>query len=148
MFKPQGPSFQERMAQANAQQELMQKSADIFTKMKPMLEQELMNRCTSRQSIVVTAPIQNLTERCAKSQTGAMFQSGSEVIQPGTKLVFDGKELETLFFKSEDGTQEYAIHLGENIVVGKQQIVKNQGYMGLLTKTDIFTQVKKSILGE
>jgi hypothetical protein len=148
MFKPQGPSFQERMAQANAQQELMQKSADLFVKMKPLLEAELNNRCASRQTIVVNAPIQNLTERCAKSQTGAMFHQGNEVIPMGTRMVFDGMELETLFFKSEDGSKEYAIHLGENVVVGKQQVVRNSGYIGLLTKTDIFDQVKKSILGE
>lgn len=148
MFKSQGPSFQERMAQANAQQELVQKSAELFARMKPMLEAELNNRCSSRQTIVVTSPIQNITERCAKSQSGAMFHQGNEIIPMGTRMVFDGIELETLFFKSEDGTQEYAIHLGENVVVGKQQVVRNQGYIGLLTKTDIFTQVKKSILGE
>jgi hypothetical protein len=115
----------------------------ILENMKPLLVKSLHNRIQSREPIKVLQPIQNIAVTMSKGESSRPVMGG-QVIPAGIELVYDGFELGQLFFKSYRNGQEgpeYSIYTGENLVVGDQQVTRNAGLMGLLVKTDIFTQM-------
>lgn len=136
-------SYASLAQKAQAQADSIIKSAELFQKVKPMLNQVLTARIQSRMPIRVLQPIQFITERISKGES----QSTSiitDTIPSGLDLVFDGMELGQMFFKGFRGDKEvgeYAIHTGENVVTGNQQVSRNTGLLGLLTKTDVMTEV-------
>ena len=136
----------DRIKMMNARQEQMEKSQQVFAKMKPLLEQELSNRLLSKSAITVAQPIRIIVEMAHKSTTGGQFSFGNAVIPAGSTLFYEGCELDQMYFTDQNG-KEYAVHSGVNVTLEKGRIVTNTGYVGLLTNTDIFTTVKNQILG-
>lgn len=139
-----GPTLAERMQKNEATRNQVGQNVQMFEQVKPLLMKCLEQRIQSRTPIKVLQPIEIVVERIAKSSTNASVNIAGDIIPSGLELVFDGMELGQLFFKSYRNGQEkaeYSIHLGENIVIGPQQVARNKGLMGLLTKTDITTEV-------
>lgn len=136
-------SYAQQAQQAAAQGDAIVKSMELFNRVKPLLNQILNARIQSRMPIRVMQPITNWTERISKGE-GQSASVTQEVIPSGIELVFDGMELGTLFFKAfraEKEVGEYSIHTGENVVIGNQQVSRNHGLLGLMTKTDIMLEV-------
>lgn len=139
-----GPVMGEQIRKSQVQQEQFAQNAQMFEQIKPLLVKCLEDRLHSKTPIRVLQPIEIVVERISKSSESANTSIAGAMIPSGLELVFDGMELGKLFFKSYRNGQEreeYGIHTGENIVVGTNQVVRNKGLMGLLTKTDIATEV-------
>ena len=132
----------------NNQSNDLQKSEQLFRSMKPYLEAELRDRLVNGIEITVSRPIRTFTERISKSNSPTpSWSTGQEVIPTGATLFYKGCELDQMFFEDTRTGKEYAVHSGENVVLGEMQVAKNTGYVGLLTQTDIFEEVKNKILG-
>ena len=132
----------------NNQNDQLQKSEQLFRSMKPHLEAELRDRLVNGIEIKVGRPIRTFTETISKSESpNPNWKTTQQVIPANATLLYKGCELDQMFFEDTRTGEEYSVHSGENVILGEMQVVKNSGYIGLLTQTDIFEEVKNRILG-
>lgn len=130
----------------------MQKAEQLFRQMQPHLEAELKDRLVNGFEIEVTSPIRTFTEKVQKSSEKSnnispRFSLGQETIPTGAKLLYKGCELNQMYFEDTNTGKEYGIFACDTVALGEMQAARNTGYIGLLTSTDIFQEVKNRILG-
>lgn len=137
----------EVLSKAQSAHQQLQKAADLYQRMKPYLVEALKVRCSNMAPIKVKTPIRTFVDKIHKSEHGANFSTSSEIISSGDTLTYTGHEMGQMFFKSEKTNREFGIHVGELVNIGGGEVIKNTGFIGLLTNTDIFDEVKSNLIG-
>lgn len=142
-------SFKQIMHQRQTQAAEAQRNAEVFQKMQPLLRKSLFDHLIHRKPIVVKAPIDYHYEQFIK---GGMHGVGvaKGQIPAGTVLTFVQleKSLGQWIFTDQKGT-EYPLYSGEQIVLpgpqNTQHQVPNPAFWGLLTRTDIYTNLMEAL---
>lgn len=137
----------EGIAKALSAHEKLEKASNLYNQMRPYLLEALKVRCASMAPIKVKTAIRTFVDRVQKSETKATFHTGVEIIPSGDTLTYAGHEMGQMFFKSEKTDQEFGIHVGDLVNMGDGNVVRNTGFIGLLTNTDIFDEVKSNLIG-
>lgn len=135
-------SYSELLAKAHKREMEVEKANRIYKAISPRLKAKLLDRMINRQPIEVRQPFEVVVEKLSKSEAGAEFVHGTDVVPKGAQLTFDHIQQTThqWIFKSEAGA-EYEIYDKPQIMVDNGSVVQNAGYFGLMTHTDIYEEV-------
>lgn len=136
-------SYAEFIAKAKAVADDQKNAEDNLNKLLPALIKNLNMHIQRGLTIEVAAPFAYMTEVVVKGSTKANFVSGQEVCYAGSKLVIKGfeKTLNQMIFEDQTG-KEVPIYIGTHTVGADGIPVRNEGYIGLLTRTNIYSEVK------
>ena len=149
--KPAGKyaSFKELLQKSQARQSEQEKAERIFKALRPRLNEKLLDYMINRKPIKVIEPITVLVDSLSKSERGGKYNVGYEQIPTNTELTFVNtqKTLGQWIFKSSDG-REYEIYDNPVVMISPSETIKNPGLLGLLTKTNIYSEVIKDLTKE
>jgi hypothetical protein len=145
-------SRKEQLQKSYAQVEELQKKAETFKKMEPLLKQSLLDHMVNRKPIRVIQPLAYFTEELIKSENSTTslgtFSVVKKVVNPGTELVFvkSDENLGQWLFKASTG-EEVEIYSTPTISLSPDHVVQNPGFWGLLTNTHLYRDML-NLLGD
>ncbi len=142
-------SYKELMQKNHAEDAERKRQQEVFKKIEPFLRKSLLDRMANRKPIIVKAPLEYYFEEFIKGGLhGVKVSKGT--IPTGTELTFHqwDKSMGQWIFKSQDGT-EYEIYDQEVLTLpgpnNTQHQTPNLGFWGLLTRTDIYTNLMEAL---
>jgi hypothetical protein len=155
-----GGTYRERVAKSYEQLRAQERAAADFSRLEPLLKKSLLAHMVSRTPIRVERPMGYLTEELRKAQPmdeidrayyrqdkkasedPGTYEVVQKAIEPGTMLTFVrlDQAMGQWIFKSSTG-ETIEIYDKPTVAISKDRSVPNPGFWGLLTSTNIYSDL-------